>query len=271
MATPRKQRVGSGSRKARGGSAKRTGGRVLRVLGILIAIPIIGLAIFWVSLPSIEPLRARFPDSTALIDARADEAKAQGKTARRAQRYVPIAQISPWLQRAVVDSEDARFYLHGSVDEIELKKALDKAMAEHKLGRGASTLTQQLAKNLWLGEQRSVWRKLREAAMADQLEKLGKERILELYLNVVEWGDGIYGAEAAAQRWFGVRARDLAPEQAAILAAMLPAPRKRNPRRPSRKLKHRANEVLELFAEYRQISGPELAAARGRLRSMMGE
>jgi len=230
----------------------------------------VAIATFWLTLPGVSHLQKSFPESTALIDARAAEAKEHGRAARRAWHPVPLAQISPRLQEAVVDSEDARFFLHGGLDLIETQNALDKALDDGKLGRGASTITQQLAKNLWLGEERSLWRKLREAAMAERLETLGKERILELYLNVVEWGDGIYGAEAASQRWFGVHARELSPEQAAILAAMLPAPRKRNPRKPSARLKRRAAEVLELFGMYKQLSPGELESARERLHALLG-
>src|SRR5205823_5776695 len=138
------------------------------------------------------------------------------------------------------------------------------------LGRGASTLTQQLAKNLWLGEERSLLRKAREYFLAKRLETLGKDRILEIYLNVVEWGDGIYGADAAARVWFHKPAAEITPREAAVLAAMLPAPRKRNPRKPSRHLRERAQQILELYGTYRQLSAEELQAARERLRAMLG-
>jgi monofunctional biosynthetic peptidoglycan transglycosylase len=229
-----------------------------------------GAAWFWLTLPSIEPLRAGDPPPTALMEARAVEARAKGRTARRAWHPVPLGQISPWLRDAVVNSEDARFYLHHGIDLVETQAALDRALAEGKLGRGASTLTQQLAKNLWLGEERSLLRKAREAAMAHRLESLGKERILELYLNVVEWGDGVYGAEAAARTWFHVAPADLSPEQAAVLAAMLPAPRKRSPRRPSARLQRRAEQVLELYGVYHQLPKAELQQARLRLHSLLG-
>ncbi len=259
------------ARPRRTNGVKRSGSRVWRVLAWMVGVPLVGAALFFLTLPDVARLKTRVPESTALIDARAAEAREHGRAARRAQRVVPLAQISPWLVHAVVDSEDARFYQHGAIDFVETEDALERAANEGKLGRGASTITQQLAKNLWLGEQRSLWRKAREAAMAERLETLGKDRVLELYLNVVEWGDGIYGAEAASQRWFGVHARELTPEQAAVLTAMLPAPRKRNPRRPSQKLKRRAAEVLELLGTYKQLPPAELAAARARLHAMLGE
>jgi len=257
------------AKKKRGKSSGR-GSAIGKLLLLLFGLSLIAAAVFWLTMPDVERLRTHFPESTALIDARAAEARASGRAARRAWRPVALAQVSPWLQRAVVDSEDARFFLHSGIDLVETKAALEKALDDGKLGRGASTLTQQLAKNLWLGEERSLLRKAREAAMAQQLETLGKERILELYLNVVEWGDGIYGAEEAAQHWFGVRAKELSPEQAAVLTAMLPAPRKRNPRKPSAHLKRRAAQVLELFGLYRQLSPGELASARERLHALLG-
>lgn len=227
-------------------------------------------AAFWLSLPSAEPLKTGNPKSTALIDARAREAAEKGRAARRNQHWVPLARISPWLQRAVVNSEDARFFVHHGVDVVETGVALEQAVENGRLGRGASTLTQQLAKNLWLGEQRSLLRKAREYVLARRLEALGKDRILELYLNVAEWGDGVYGADAAARVWFHKPASELQPEEAAILAAMLPAPRRRNPRRPSEKLKRRAREVLELYEVYHEITPDHLEQARARLASLLG-
>ena len=270
-ATPvQRARRRSGPRK----TAARTPGprprpsRGVRWLRVVL-VALLGLAAiaaaFWLSLPSAEPLRREDPPSTALIDARAREAAARHRTARKNQHWVRLAGISPWLLKAVVNSEDARFYLHDGVDQVETKAALTRAMEEGHLGRGASTLTQQVAKNLWLGEERSILRKVKEVALARRLETLGKDRVLELYLNIAEWGDGIYGADAAARVWFGKPAAQLLPEEAAILAAMLPAPRRRNPRRPSAKLKSRAAEILGLYALYRQLLPADLAAAQARL------
>jgi monofunctional biosynthetic peptidoglycan transglycosylase len=224
---------------------------------------------FWVTLPSAEPLRHGNPTSTALIEARAREARAQRRPAPFEQHWVPLSRISPWLQRAVINSEDARFFEHDGIDVEQTKIALTEAVEEGHFQRGASTITQQLAKNLWLGEERTLWRKVREAILARRLEKLGKERVLELYLNVVEWGDGIYGADAAARVWFGKPASELLPEEAAILAAMLPNPRKRNPLRPSKVLRKRAHEVLRLYWRYAELSDDEYVQARWRLDGLL--
>ena len=227
-------------------------------------------ATFFLTLPSVGRLRTLNPSDTALTERRAREAAERGRAARHTQHWMPLSRISPWLQRAVVNSEDARFFQHDGVDLIETEEALSKAVDDGKLGRGASTITQQLAKNLWLAEERTLWRKLREAILAGRLEDLGKPRILELYLNLAEWGDGIYGAEAAARIWFRKPALLLSPEESAVLAAMLPAPRKRNPLRPSAKLRKRAFEVLELYGKYGQIPPEELADARERLADLLG-
>jgi monofunctional glycosyltransferase len=225
---------------------------------------------FYVDLPSAEALRDENPATTALIETRGREAREHGRVARRNQHWVPLHRISPWLIDAVVNSEDARFYLHNGVDPIEMGRAAETAFAQGHLGRGASTLTQQLAKNLWLGEERSVLRKLKEILLAQRLEALGKDRILELYLNVAEWGDGIYGADAAARVWFRKPASQLLPEEAAVLAAMLPAPRKRNPAKPTPRLRQRAYAVLRLYQVYRQLPPEGVAAARTALAGIVG-
>jgi monofunctional glycosyltransferase len=238
-------------------------------LFVLACLAVVAVA-FYVDLPAAEPLRKANPATTALIDTRAREARELGRVARRNQHWVPLGRISPWLVDAVVNSEDARFYLHNGVDPIEMGRAAETALAQGHLGRGASTLTQQLAKNLWLGEERSVLRKLRELLLARRLEALGKDRILELYLNIAEWGDGIYGADAAARVWFKKPASQLLPEEGAVLAAMLPAPRKRNPARPSVHLRRRAYAVLHLFQVYGQLSPDDFAQAREGLVRIVG-
>ena len=252
---------------ASGASALRPAGSTAAV-ALFCLLAVVGT--FWITLPSAGPLRNGNPSSTALIQARAEEARKRGGAARCNQHWVPLSRISPWLQRAVVHSEDARFFEHDGIDVEQTKIALTTAVEEGHFQRGASTITQQLAKNLWLGEERTLWRKVREAILARRLERLGKQRVLELYLNVVEWGDGVYGADAAARVWFGKPASDLLPEESAILAAMLPAPRKRNPVRPSRALRKRAHEVLRLYWTYEELSDDELLQARWRLDSLLG-
>jgi monofunctional glycosyltransferase len=245
---------------------KTLGQAALLAVGVLC----VAAGLFLLTLPSAERLRIEDPRTTALMEAREENAAGRGRTtARRWQQWVPLARISPWLRRAVVNSEDARFYEHEGFDIVETEAALEAAAERGRLGRGASTITQQLAKNLWLGEERTLWRKLREYFLARRLEDLGKRRVLELYLNVAEWGDGIYGAEAAAQAWFNKPALDLSPEESSVLAAMLPAPRHRNPQRPNARLRKRAFEILALYGMYQQLTPEQLEDSRARLADML--
>ena len=155
--------------------------------------------------------------------------------------FIPITQISPNLQHAVVAAEDARFYQHHGFDWHEIQIAADEDL-EGGRSRGASTITQQLVKNLFFGTGRSILRKGAEATLVPVAEfVLGKQRILELYLNVVEWGPGIYGAESACRTYDGTAARNIGREQAARLAAILPAPLKRRPDR----MNHYSALILE--------------------------
>ena len=241
--------------------------RAAIVLGCALAL-FVGL--FFLTLPSAEPLRTENPHSTAVMDARSREAMDKHRLPRRLQHWVPMGRISPWLRRAVVNSEDARFYEHDGFDVAETEAALEDAAERGHFSRGASTITQQLAKNLWLGEERTLWRKLREYFLARRLEDLGKRRVLELYLNVAEWGEGVYGAEAAAETWFHKPALDLSPEESAVLAAMLPAPRQRQPQRPYSRMRKRAFEVLELYGAYRQLGPEQLLESRERLADLLG-
>lgn len=157
------------------------------------------------------------------------ERRIQHPNEPRRYDFVPLERISPNLVGAVIVSEDARFYQHHGLDWTEIGRAVEEKLEDGRL-RGASTITQQLARNLFLTTRRSVLRKAAEVPLALLLELLlPKRRILELYLNVVEWGPGVFGAEAAARYHYGVAAADLTREQAARLAAILPSPRKWRP------------------------------------------
>ena len=185
------------------------------------------------------------PESTAFMRARLEILREEDPAARLAHRWVPYHRISSHLKRAVVLTEDARFMNHRGFDWEEIRKAHATNVREGEIVRGASTITQQLAKNLFLPGERAWWRKAQEAVIAVMLETiLTKRRILELYLNVIEWGDGVFGAEAAARHHFGVSAAELAPEQAARLAAMVPAPRSYSPGRDTPYLAQRIESIL---------------------------
>ena len=169
------------------------------------------------------------PPTTAVQIERRVQALINGKPYQKRYEFVPLHQISPHLQHAVIAAEDARFFQHHGFDWHEMQIAAEEDL-EGERTRGASTLTQQLVKNLFFGTNRSLVRKGAEATLVPVAEfVLGKQRILELYLNVVEWGPGIYGAEAASRAYFGTPARSVSREQAARLAAVLPSPRRWRP------------------------------------------
>jgi len=170
--------------------------------------------------------RDHAPRETAFMAARQAELKARPKPAKIAYTWVPYERISQELKRAMIAAEDAKFVEHEGFDWDGIQQALDKNYRKGRVVAGGSTITQQLAKNLFLSSRRSYWRKAEEAVITLMLEALlDKRRIFELYLNVIEWGDGVFGAEAASRRYFGVSAHDLSAEQAARLAAMAPNPR----------------------------------------------
>ncbi len=162
--------------------------------------------------------------------------------------FVPLSEISLNLQHAVVAAEDGRFRQHHGFDWIEMQKVVQEDLQRHRLGRGGSTITQQLVKNLFLTTERSFVRKGAEFALVPVTEWfLTKDRILELYLNVIEWGPGIYGAQAAAEHYYRTSASNLTREQAARLAAVIPAPLKRKP--------ERMNEYSDIILERMTHSG----------------
>jgi monofunctional biosynthetic peptidoglycan transglycosylase len=176
--------------------------------------------------PRVGALATRPPRTTAFIERYRAEQRAARRDDRVQWTWVPYAAISNPVKRAVVVAEDIRFFAHGGIDFDEVEDALKRAVEQKELPRGASTITQQLAKNLWLTPSRNPLRKAREAILAWQLERtLSKRRILELYLNVAEFGPGCYGVEAAARRYLGKSAAELGPLEAAQLAASLPNPR----------------------------------------------
>jgi monofunctional biosynthetic peptidoglycan transglycosylase len=228
---------------------------LLALLGLLIGL----VAYEAIMFIRISHLRTENPVTTSLIEARVSQEKARGEQPKRIQAWVTLDHISPNLQRAVLAGEDTNFATHNGFDYQAIQKAWDQGFIESakeakKEGedddwipnlpdfkRGASTISQQLAKNLYLSSQRSFFRKGQEVILTVFLERnLTKRRILEIYLNVIEWGDGIYGAEAASQVYFHKPAAALTPNEAAYLSAMIPNPRtvfnpKVNPRRVARR------------------------------------
>jgi monofunctional biosynthetic peptidoglycan transglycosylase len=198
------------------------------------------LSYVYLTLPDVRALARTNPTTTAFMELRDREARAAGRTPRRVQRWVSYRRVSPNLTRAVLVAEDAAFWEHGGVDYAELQKSIALDWERGEFVRGASTITQQLAKNLYLTPSKNPVRKLRELMIARRLEaELTKARILELYLNVIEWGDGIYGIEAASQTYFGVSSAALDPDSSALLAGAIVNPRVLNPARPTTRLLNR--------------------------------
>lgn len=192
-------------------------------------------------------LRHTNPSTTAIIDERARLAVAKGIEPKREQTWVPIENVSKNLIRAIISGEDPLFFTHSGFDWESIEKAIEEDMVSGEYARGASSITQQLAKNLFLSRSKTIFRKLHEAIIAFEMEKtLGKHRILELYLNVVELGDGIYGVEAAAKRYFNSSAADLSNEQAAFLSAILPSPcGALDPNKFQERVQERVSMILE--------------------------
>ncbi|MCX6558430.1 MAG: monofunctional biosynthetic peptidoglycan transglycosylase [Candidatus Aminicenantes bacterium] len=217
----------------------------------LLAFALIGGLLFWLTLPDVAWLKKENPHETAMMRFRSEQARQNGVKARRLWRRVPLSRISPYLIQAVLIAEDDKFFEHDGFDWASMRKALETNIEKKRVRRGGSTITQQLAKNLFLNPGQSLWRKLREAAIAIRLEnELSKKRILELYLNLIEWGDGIYGAEAAARIYFQCPAAALSLSQAIRLASVLPNPHRfsttgNDNRRMNRKRKIIAGRMLQ--------------------------
>ncbi len=211
----------------------------------LLAVLFVYGAYVFLTLPDVRQLRTSNPKTTAFMELRAREARKRGDQPRRVQQWVPYSRLSPSLVRAVLLTEDAKFWKHDGLDYEQIKESVEVNIERGEFARGASTITQQLAKNLYLSPSKNPVRKLRELLIARRLEaELTKQRILELYLNVIEWGDGVYGAEAAARTYFGRSAATLAPSEAAVLAASIANPRVMNPAQVTARLRRRQSMVM---------------------------
>jgi monofunctional biosynthetic peptidoglycan transglycosylase len=192
------------------------------------------------------------------MDLRAAEARERGQTPRRLQRWVAYGRISRDLKRAVLAAEDDAFWQHEGVDFEQMQESLETDWARGRFVRGGSTITQQLAKNLYLTPSKNPLRKLRELIIARRLEaELKKSRILEIYLNVIEWGDGVYGVEAASRTYFASAASELGPSESALLAASIVNPRRINPARPTAALSRRQQIILRRMGA---VTPPEASA-----------
>lgn len=213
--------------------------------------------------PDVSKLKKENPGKTSFMEYREREWEKKGKKIRIIQVWVPLSRVSPYLIKAVLIAEDDKFWKHEGFDYEAMQKAMEKDIKAKKFKLGGSTISQQLVKNLYLSPAKNPLRKIAEAVITWRMEKvLSKKRILELYLNVIEWGEGIFGAEAAARHYFGKSAADLSAEEAARLAAVLPNPRKYNPGGDQRYVVNRSNLIYSIMVkrgivvpEYNEVAG----------------
>ena len=216
---------------------------VLLLLVIAAASPIL---VSFVKCPYMGYYKSHMPKMTGMMEYRAAQAELKHKSFKIKYDPVPLNSISTYLRKAAIAAEDDRFYQHNGFDIEAMKKAYELNQKRGRTVRGGSTITQQVAKNVWLSPRRSWWRKSVEAVLAWRMEHtLSKDRILEIYLNIIEWGNGVFGASAASRIYFGEPPSALTPPQAALLAAAIPSPLRSNPAKPSAYLLRRQSIILD--------------------------
>ena len=222
-------------------------GRSGKIIALIIAAmsAVIGLMLLY---PDISRLKNDNPARTSFMEYREREWRESGKNIRIRQKWTPISRISPYLVKAVLIAEDDKFYQHEGFDYEAIQKAIETDIKRRKIKFGGSTISQQLAKNLYLTPSKNPLRKLREAVLTWRLERtLSKKRILEIYLNVAEWGEGIFGIGAASSHYFGKSPAALTPEEAARLASALPNPRRYNPAGTSGYIVKRSRAIYSIM------------------------
>jgi monofunctional biosynthetic peptidoglycan transglycosylase len=228
--------------------------RIIMPFSIIVSLFIVFQFVY----PDVSELKKKNPGKTSFMAYREKEWKREGRRYRINQKWVPMSAISPYLVKAVLIGEDDKFWSHEGFDYEAMQKALEKDIKAKKFKLGGSTISQQLSKNLYLSPSKNPLRKIREAIITWRMENaLSKKRILEVYLNIAEWGDGgIFGIEAASRAYYGKSASALGPEEAARLAAVLPNPRKFNPLGNSRYVVHRSSLIYNIMVR-RGIVIPE--------------
>lgn len=237
---------------------------IVKILAVLLALLAAALflliAILYLFLPNITSLANSNPTTTAFIKLYQEKKAKQNKEEYQLDwQWVPLSKISPIIIHSVIYTEDTTFWSHGGIEWSQIKNAFKKIWHHHRIITGGSTITQQVAKNLYLSPDRSFLRKLRELLIAFELEKhLSKERILEIYLNIAEWGNGIFGIEAASFHWYQCSANELTTKQAISLIFILPNPDQRNPTKLSPRLVSYANLLIVKLAAEGVISEEEV-------------
>lgn len=240
-------------------SDKRPKRRIRKLFFMLFLVSLFGLSLFsayvYLSLPEVEDLDKLNPETTALIEQRKQEAEERGEKLTIRHKWVRFDIIPKLLKDTVRISEDAAFYYHKGIDYDEVKEAMKRNLKEGRVVRGASTITQQLAKNLYLSTKRTYYRKMEEYLITQRLEKhLSKDRIFSIYLNIIEFGKGIFGVEAASEHFFKKPVNQLNLEEIIRLAAVIPKPLKVSVvSEKSRYLKWRANLLLDRLYKYGYI------------------
>ena len=233
-------------------------------MAALAAVAFAVVAYVYLTLPDVRPLATTNPTTTTFMELREREAALAGKPIRHYQVWTRYSRISQPLKRAVLVAEDDAFWEHEGVDVEQLKLSIQRDLESGRAIRGGSTITQQLAKNLYLSPSRDPMRKVRELIIARRLEAaLTKARIFELYLNVIEWGDGIWGAEAAARSYFGTSAASVGPDQAALLAGAIINPRTYSPAHPNARLLRRQRIIRSRMGGYAPPVAPAGVPADG--------
>lgn len=198
--------------------------------------------------PNVSDLKKTNPKKTAFMEYREEAWEREGINKKIVQHWVPLSQVSPFVIKAVIIAEDDKFWSHEGFDYDAIQKAIEKDIKKKKFAVGGSTISQQLAKNLYLSPSKNPVRKIKEAILTWRIERnLSKKRIIELYVNVVEWGDGLFGIDAAARKYFGKRASSLSAREAARLAAVLPNPRKYNPISSSKYVENRSDRIYNIM------------------------
>lgn len=228
---------------------------LLKFLLIVLFLLVCFSAYVYFTLPNVKPLITENPETTAFIEYRKKAAEGEERAFRIRWKWIEYAKVPKLLRRTIVVAEDASFWGHKGVDWHELEEAIRDYREEGKKLRGASTISQQLAKNLYLTPERSLLRKLREFLITRDLEKhLEKRRILELYLNYIEFGDGIFGIRSAAAFYFKKHPSQLSLFEMARLAAIIPAPLELHPKKPTAGLRWRTREILKRVNRYGWVS-----------------
>lgn len=229
-------------------------GSVILIFALVYFVIDVGRYFFY---PGISALKKSCPKKTAFMEYREEIWRERGIKKKITNIWVPLSSISPYVMKAVIIAEDDKFWSHEGFDFEAMQKALQKDIKKKKFKAGGSTISQQLAKNLYLSPSKNPIRKLKEAILTWRMEnQLSKRRIMELYLNVAEWGDGIYGIEAAARRHFGKSAAELTPREAATLAAVIPNPRRYRTDGTSRYVENRSERIYQIMVR-RGIVIPE--------------